>query len=381
MMIGVAVGVGALTMVSAIGEGTVQDVMDKVSATFRANNIVIMAGGGSRHGAARGGGPTTTLTIADLESLEARVPNVAVSDPSLRIGNRMVTRQGTTREVSVTGYSERAERLTRGVSRGAYFSREDVRSSARVALIGEDAALGLFGSEEPLGKQVRIGNVPFEIVGVLERGGVGVHGTNTDDQIYVPVSTAMRRLANADHISSAKIEMSDATLAEDTAAAIERVLRERHGLTGAMENDFSIMTPVAVQEMVATSNRTFTVLLPLIAAIALVVGALIIASLMFVAVNERRSEIGLRKAVGARSPEILVQFVIEALVITLVAGLFGLLLGAAGSQVLLDMQGKPVALPWGAMLIGFGASVAVGLLAGVLPARRAARLEPVEALR
>jgi putative ABC transport system permease protein len=381
MMVGVMVGVGALTVVTAIGKATVKEVQDKVESSFSGNNILITAGGGSRHGAARGEGPTTTLTLDDLEALEARIPNIEMTGPSLRVGGRMVTYKGANRDVSVTGYSEKAESLTRAVVRGSYFTRNDVRSSARVAVIGQDAAQELFKGAEPIGEQVRIGSVPFEIVGVLERGGMGVHGTNTDDVIYVPVTTAMRRLMNVEHISSAKLRLRDAGQMDATEADIERVLRERHNLTGDKQSDFSMITPVLVREMVAASNRIFTLFLPLIAAIAIGVGALIIASLMLVAVNERRPEIGLRKAVGARPKDIKTQFLVESTIITVIAGVLGLAVGAVTSQVILSMQDKPLTLPWGAMLLGLGVSVAVGLLAGAVPASRAAALDPVETLR
>jgi len=381
MMIGVMVGVGALTVVTAIGEGSIKEVMDKVQATFNANNILITAGGGSRHGAARGEGPTKTLTIEDLDALEGRVANIDLVDPSLRVGAKMVTYKGSNRQVSVTGYSEKAGKMTRGVSRGAYFSRDDVRTSARVCVIGKHAASHLFAETDPIGQQLRIGSVPFEVVGILEAGGTGMHGTNTDDVIYVPVTTAMRRLANAEHISSAKVRVRDANQISATALDIERVLRERHQLGKDVENDFHMITPVAVQEMVESSNRIFTLFLPLLAGIAIAVGALIIASLMLVAVNERRPEIGLRKAVGARSKDIQVQFLMEATAITVIAGLLGLVLGAAVSQVVLGALDKPPTLPWGAMLIGLAVSIGVGLLAGVIPSRRAARLQPIDTLR
>ncbi len=381
MMIGVTVGVAALTIVSAIGKGTVAEVMGRVQASFNANNILISAGGGSRHGAARGNGPATTLTIEDLAALEARIPNIAVTGPSLSVGARTVTYKGENRQVSITGYCEKAEQLTRKVSRGSFFTADDVAVAERVALIGEDTAIELFGSADPIGEQLRIGSVPFTVVGILEHGGMGVHGTNTDDVMFVPVTTAQRRLMNVDHISSAKVEVRDASQIGATETAIAEALRERHQLTGDKENDFSMITPVAVQKMVESSNRTFTLFLPLISAIAIIVGSLIIASLMLAAVNDRRPEIGLRKAVGARAQDILAQFLLEATVVTVVAGVLGLLVGAGISQFVLNMLGKPPTLPWEAMGIGLAVSVAAGLLAGVLPARRAAALSPIETLR
>lgn len=381
MMIGVTVGVAALTVVSAIGKGTVAEVMGRVQASFKSNNILITAGGGSRHGAARGNGPATTFTIEDLAALEARIPNIAVTGPSLSVGSRTVTYKGENRQVSITGYCEKAEQLTRKVGRGSFFTADDVAASARVTLIGEDTAKELFGSADPIGEQVRIGSVGFTVVGILEHGGMGVHGTNTDDVMFVPVTTAQRRLMNVDHISSAKVEVRDASKISETEQAIAEALRERHQLTGDKENDFSMITPVAVQKMVASSNRTFTLFLPLISAIAIIVGSLIIASLMLAAVNDRRPEIGLRKAVGARAKDILAQFLLEATAITVVAGVLGLLVGAGISQFVLNMLGKPPTLPWEAMGIGLAVSVAAGLLAGVLPARRAAALSPIETLR
>lgn len=381
MMAGVMVGVGSMTVVTALGKGTIKGVMDKIQTSFSANNIFLSAGGGTRHGGARGDGPTTTLTMDDLEAIEARVPDVDMYAPSVRVGSKMVTYQGKNREVRITGHSENAEILYRRTVRGAFFGHDDVQSSARVALIGQDAAADFFGSVDPIGQQVRIASVPFEIVGVLEKGGVDVHGINTDDVFFIPVTTAMRRLLNIDHVMAAKLHVRDASEMEATVRAIEGVLRERHQLGPEQKNDFAMITPTQVQEMVESSNRTLTLFLPLISAISILVGALIIASLMLVAVSERRPEIGLRKAVGARSKDIQAQFLIESATITAVAGVLGLVLGVVVSQLLLNMQSKPPAIPWGAMGIGFAASVAVGLLAAVVPARRAAALDPVESLR
>ncbi len=381
MMIGVLVGVCAMTIVTALGEGTVKGVMDKVKQSFSANNIYVSAGGGSRHGAARGDGPTTTLTLEDMEAILAEVPNVDMHAPSVSVGNKMVTYKGKNRELRITGHSESAEFLYRPATEGSFFSADQVQGSARVALIGQDAAREFFGDVNPIGEQLRIAKLPFEIIGVLQKSGVDVHGINRDEEIFVPVTTAMRRLANVDYVNAAKLHLRDAGQMEVSVAAVENLLRDRHSIGPDEKDDFSLITPLQIKEMVETSNRIMTLFLPMISAIAILVGALIIASLMLVAVNERRPEIGLRKAVGARPADIQKQFLVEAMVITLVAGVLGLILGGTASQVVLDMQGKPLVLPWMAMGIGLSVSVAVGLLAGVIPARRAAALDPVDALR
>jgi len=381
MMLGVAVGVASLTVVTALGKSTIQGVMDSIESTFSANNIYIAAGGGAIHGGGRGDGPTTTLTIDDVDAIEALVPNVDVIAPSVRAGNLMVTYKGVNREVRITGHALGAELLYRRAVRGSFFGPDDLENASRVAIIGQDAAAGLFGGIDPIGEQVRIGTVPFEIIGVLEEGGVDIHSINRDDEIFVPLTTAMRRLMNVDHINAARLHVQDGSRMQATADAIATLLRERHMIGPGEPDDFMLVTPVQVQEMVASSNKTLTLFLPLISAIAIVAGALSIASLMLVAVNERRPEIGLRKAVGARPKDIQTQFLIEAMMITVVAGAIGLLVGGAGSQIMLSLQDKPLALPWGGMGIGLATSIGVGLVAGVIPARRAAALDPVDALQ
>jgi putative ABC transport system permease protein len=284
--------------------------------------------------------------------------------------------------IRVFGHSERAQRVWNiGVTRGEFFDGDAVTTSARVALIGTTAADTLFGDIDPIGEQIRIGTVPFRVIGILKQRGIDPHGWDRDNEILVPYTTAMRRLMNIDYVQTAKLLVKDPRKIERTAERITTILRERHSLAESEPDDFSILTPVQVQEMVSSANRIFNLFLPLIAGISLIVGGVIVANLMLISVNERTSEIGLRKAVGARSKDIQLQFLAETTVITLLGGIIGIVLGLVGSQAVSAVMKLPPSLSWEALALGVIFSTLVGLIAGVFPARRAASLQPVETLR
>ncbi|MFQ5630755.1 MAG: ABC transporter permease [bacterium] len=368
------------TVIISIGKGTEKKIMDKIERMFDSSSMFIAAGGG-RMGGPRSG-PNNTLTLDDIKALEAEIDNIRLSDPMQVPGEREVKYKEKGVSIRIIAHSPNAEMVwNRSVTSGAFFTDEENENNARVVLIGEVAAKELFGETDPLDEQIRIGNVPFRIKGILEPIGIDVHGLDRDNEIHVPITTAMRRLMNVDYISGAKLIVKDPDKIEQNEAQIEAILRERHQLANTAPNDFHIMTPIAVQEMVAEANKVFTVFLPLIAGVALLVGGIVIANLMLITVNERTGEIGLRKAVGACSNDILLQFIAESTVITLVAGILGTALGFAGMQVVAKMMELPLIISWHALLLGLVVSTAVGLIAGVFPARRAAAFDPVTTLR
>ncbi|MGW8267224.1 MAG: ABC transporter permease, partial [Longimicrobiales bacterium] len=320
--------------------------------------------------------------VEDLEEIQASVPGIRVFDPMILDMGREVVYQGNSANVRVLGHSEHHEEVwNRGVSRGAFFGAGEVRSSGRVALVGETLVRDLFDGADPIGLQLRVGTVPFQVIGVLDSMGIDPHGWDRDNEVIIPYTTMMRRVLNVDYIGTAKILVEGTADLDATVASIEALLRERHALAEGEPNDFSMITPVQVEEMVASMNRIFTLFLPLLAAVSLFIGGIVVANLMLMGVNERRSEIGLRKAVGARDRDIWLQFLLESSLVTVVGGVLALLVGALGLAVVGGaMQGISV-MPWEAAMLGLGAAVAVGLGAGVFPARRAAALEPVQTLR
>ncbi len=382
MMLGTFIGVLALTVVVAIGQGTRDAVLKNIERMFAGSSILLTAGGGGMMGGPRGAGPTTTLTIEDLEAIQSTVPGIQVWDPMLQAGSREVVYQGNSSTVRVLGHSARHEEVwNRGASRGAFFGEEEVRSSARVALVGETLARDVFQGVDPIGLQLRIGAVPFEVIGVLDSVGIDPHGWDRDNEVIVPYTTAMRRLMNVDYIGTAKILAGSDEDLEAAVLTIEGLLRERHALAEDEPNDFHMITPVQVREMVGSMNRVFTLFLPLVAGISLLIGGFVVANLMLMGVNERRSEIGLRKAVGARARDIWVQFLMESSLVTVSGGLLALVVASGSLAIVAHGMEIPSIMPWEAATLGLGAAVVVGLIAGVAPARRAAELDAATTLR
>jgi putative ABC transport system permease protein len=382
MMLGTFIGVLALTVVVAIGQGTRDAILHNVERLFSGSSIFLTAGGGGMMGGPRAG-PTTTLVIDDLEAIQSTVSGIRVWDPMVQAGAREVVYQGASSTVRVLGHSSRHEEVwNRGASRGAFFSEAEVRSSARVALVGETLARDLFRGADPIGLQLRIGTVPFEVIGVLDSMGIDPHGWDRDNEAIVPYTTAMRRLMNVDYIGTAKL-LADPHVDLDAAVlAIEGLLRERHALAEDELNDFHMITPRQVEEMVGSMNRVFTLFLPLVAGVSLLIGGIVVANLMLMGVNERRSEIGLRKAVGARVRDIWVQFLLESSLVTVIGGILGLVVAATALAVVAAHGMEiPRAMPWEAATLGLGAAVIVGVIAGVAPARRASLLDSATTLR
>ena len=381
MMIGMVIGVAALILVFSLGKGTEKKIMMSIERMFNSSNILISAGRGKMMGGTQDGRPVVSLTVADIEALQQEVPNILMFDPVQAIP-REIRFAGKSAAVIVWGSSEHGPQVwNRGVTRGECFDREAVRSSARVALLGTTVVRELFGSRDPLGEQILVGNVPFRVLGILEPLGTDIHGSDRDNEISVPISTLMRRLLNVDYITAAKLIVRDGSQIPETVEKITGILRERHHLAPAESDDFSILTPVQARQMVAQAVKVFTLYLPLIAMFAMLIGGVIVANLMLISINERTGEIGLRKAIGARSPDIMWQFVMEAGVVALTGGLAGIVLGLAGVRLLVVMMKLPFVISWPAIAMGVFTSMAIGFLAGVIPARRAAALDPVETLR
>ncbi len=382
MMLGTLIGVTALTVTMALGQGTQRALLESIERLFSGHTILLNAGSGMRGGGPHGTGVTTTLTVDDIAAIEAAVPAIEMSDPMQSAGTREVVFEGNATEASVLGHSNNADVVwNRGVSRGSYLTADDIRSSARVALVGETVVRDLFGDVDPIGQQIRIGTVPFEVVGVLDRFGIDPHGLDKDNEVIVPYSTVLRRLRNLDYISSAKLLVDAEADLDITVLAIQAVLRDRHGLAPGEPNDFSMITPKQVTAMVESTNQVFTVLLPIVAVVSIIVGGVVVANLMLLSVNERRQEIGLRKAMGARTRDVWWQFVLEATAITTAGGALAIVIGVGVLRLITHLTQAEIVFPWEVTLVGMGVAVLVGLVAGAMPAGRAARMDPIESLR
>jgi putative ABC transport system permease protein len=379
MMLGSFIGVAALILVVSVGQAAQIGLTRMLKQTFGDAGVIVVGGGSRIMGGAHA--PSARLTIDDMTAVVQEVSGIAVWDPQSELRPTVRHADATTTSRVLGGTERWARAWGRGVTRGQSFDASADAGAARVALIGETVAQRLFPGEDPVGAEIQIGAVPFHVIGVLEPFGVDMHGMDRDNEIVVPLTTLMRRLSNLDAITAAKIVVNDPAQQERIAGDIARVLRARHGLGRDQPDDFAVRTASGVQQTAAAFERIMLLYVPLVGGVILLVGGIIAATLMLASVNERVAEIGLRRAVGARPDDIWRQFLAETTATVVAGGVAGIVLALAGLQVLAMHFPRAAVISWTAIAIGMAASLVVGLLAGVLPARRAAQLRPADALR
>jgi putative ABC transport system permease protein len=363
-----------------VGRGAQAKMLSTVRQIMGDQAILVQAGGGTMMGGPRGG--SARLTLDDLDAVAREVPEVDSWDPQVQIGRSSVKRGAASASVRVLGESERWSQVWgRGVSRGQDIDASAVTGTGRVAIIGETVARSLFSGDDPIGGEVEIGSVPFRVIGVLDRFGVDLHGMDRDNEIVVPISTMMRRVKNTDAVSQAKLVVKNG--GGDTAVAekVRQVLRARHSLAADQPDDFHLMTSTEIHAMESKIERVLLLYVPLVGAVALLVGGIVAAVLMLASVSERVPEIGLRCAVGAAPSDIRRQFVLETLATIVLGGVGGIVLGLVAVNLATRRMPIDAPLSWSAVLIGLASAAVTGLAAGVFPARRAAGLNPVDALR
>jgi len=324
-----------------------------------------------------------TLTYADIEAVESQMDQVIASAPRFGYVEAEISAAGTNHKAAVFGHTVEGETVwNRGVTQGRFFTSNDMSKTARVALIGHRLSVVLFGEDgDPIDQELMIGSVPFRVVGVLEPAGTDPHGEDRDEDIFVPITTAMRRLYNIEYVGIAKLIVSDHEAVDEDADEIAEILREQHNIALGEDEDFAIYTSKFAGRMVQKANKILNVYMMAAAAVVLLVAAIVIASIMLVVVRERIAEIGLRKALGATEQNISYQFLLEVIAITVVSGVLGIGLGLGVANLVSMYINIPVIVTLPAVLLGLGSALLVGIAAGLVPARKAARLDPVEALR
>jgi putative ABC transport system permease protein len=366
MSFGVALGVAVLIAGRSLGTGAEQQLNERIDLMFGPGTILIFS----------------RLDFDDMAVVDEQVDRVLSWDPRLMLGEIEVSNGGVNRQAAVFGQSERGDYVwNRGAVEGRYLSAEDLSSNARVAMIGTKMAVTLFGDSSPLDEEILIGRVPFRIVGVLEPVGMDPHGEDRDEDVIVPVTTAMRRLQNTEYFNMAKLVVDNVDLVDEDADQISEILRQRHQLAEGEEDDFYIYTSKFAGRRIQEASRSINRYLMAAAIAVLLVAGVVISSIMLVTVRERVAEIGLRKALGATEQQIKAQFLAESAGVSLASGALGVLLGIAAAYVIGSQIDVPVVLSQASVGVAMLAAVAVGIASGFIPARRAAQLDPVEALK
>lgn len=383
MMLGVAIGIASLTTMTSVGEATRQQTLAQFKNMVGTFDVVnISPGGGRTRGMPSLTTVEPTLSFEDAAAIRAEIAGVVeVAEVQNAFDIDVKYRDNATASALYGVSVKWLEMHSYFIDSGNIFTVEDMESLARVAVIGPDIQRELFPGEDPLGKQIRIGEVPFEVRGVLESRGAGPGGSSLDGIVFIPVTTASKRLFNRDYLTTITVQLADPEHPDSVVEDLTALLRERHGIVPPGENDFSISNPRAAAMQVADVRSTLTAVLAGASGIATLIGGVVIMSLMLVAVSERRREIGVRRALGASRGDVLRQFLIEAALVAALGGLAGTVAGVAVAAVVAAQRALPGVIVWDAVGLALLISIGVGLVFGLQPAWKAAQVDPIEALR
>lgn len=380
-MLGIIIGVGAVIAMVSLGLGVQQKVQNSI-AGLGSNLLVVMPGANSPSGGVRlAAGSNITLTYQDAKAIAKEIAGVKYVAPAVSsqfqiiYGNQnwKTNVQGTTPDfLAVRNFQ---------VSSGTFFSTSEENSRSRVAVLGQTVADNLFPNTSPVGKTIRINNAPFRVIGVLESKGQSSMGQDQDDTVIIPLSTAQDRVLGITYLHNLSIQVESDKVIDQVQEDVTALLRTRHHIAANATDDFTVRNLTALMSTAKETTQTITLFLGAIAAISLIVGGIGIMNIMLVSVTERTREIGIRKALGATYSNILLQFLIEAIVISVTGGLIGIGLGVAGAYAITQLAAWNTVISPAAILGSFSVTVIIGLFFGIYPARKAALLDPIEALR
>lgn len=382
-MLGIIIGVAAVIAMISVGSGAREQVSKQISS-IGSNLLIILPGAATSGGLRMGFGSTPTLTSDDAKAIAAEVPGAAYAAPLLP-GTAQVVYGNQNWSTIITGTSPGFFDLRDWpVEFGAIFTQRDVDGATKVALVGRTVKENLFGDEDPMGKIIRIKKIPFKVIGVLSGKGQSPMGQDQDDSVYIPVTTAQKKLFGTTFPGMVRIITVKAvspSVLKEAEKNIVALLRQRHHISTGREDDFSIRNLTEILATAEQAARIMSILLGSIASVSLIVGGIGIMNIMLVSVTERTREIGIRMAVGARGGDILMQFLIEAVVLAIIGGCIGIVLGIVGSWFISHFAGWEISISAVAIFLSFSFSALVGVFFGFYPARKASLLAPVECLR
>jgi putative ABC transport system permease protein len=382
-MLGIIIGVGAVIAMLAVGTGASSQISEQISK-MGSNMIMVVPGTTTAGGVRMGAGTQSTLTLDDSVAIEKECSSVSAVAP-VQNGAAQVISGHLNWSTGIVGTTPgMLEVRDWPLSSGRSFTAQDVRSATKVCLLGQTVVDNLFGSADPLGQIIRIKKIPFTVIGVLGPKGQSPNGQDQDDTIYVPVTTAQKKLFGTTFPGTVRTIMVKAKSSDDLSTAerqITELLKQRHHISARQDNDFTVRNLTQMMQAAEQSSNVMTMLLGAIASVSLLVGGIGIMNIMLVSVTERTREIGIRMAIGAKTWDIRYQFIIEALTLSMIGGTAGIAVGLGGSSVLSMMAGWPTVVSVPSILLSFGFSGLIGIFFGYYPAYKASLLDPIDALR
>lgn len=382
-MLGIIIGVGSVITMLAVGTGARQKISEQISS-MGSNQLIVLPGATSAGGIRMGAGTQSTLSLGDAEAIMKESTAVEYVAPSLG-GIAQVVYGNQNWSTGVTGTTPSFINVRDWtIEQGRPFTDDDVRSASKVCILGQTVVENLFGGANPVGQVVRIKNAPFTVVGVLARKGQSPIGQDQDDTIIIPVTTAQKKIFGTAFPGMVRVILVKAKSLEDLPRAerqITELLRQRHHIGQRQEDDFTVRNLTQMMQTAEQSTKVMTLLLGAVASVSLLVGGIGIMNIMLVSVTERTREIGIRMAVGAKTWDIRLQFIIEAVILSLIGGVFGILAGVSGSLLLSSIAGWSTAVSLFSVFLAFSFSGMTGIFFGFYPAYKASLLDPIEALR
>jgi len=378
--LGIIIGVAAVIAMVGIGNGAKAQVEAQI-ASLGENVILIFSGSTTASGIRTGWGNAGTLKIEDAEAIRREVPGVVAVSEEIRSTTQVAAGNQNWLTQVLGESADYLDIRQWQLADGASFTPQDVRSANKVCVIGRTTASQVFGNDDPVGQVLRIKNVPFVVTGVLTPKGLSAQGSDQDDVVIMPYTSAMKRVVGGTTLRSINVQVGDARQLPAAQQQIISLLRQRHNIRAGKDDDFTVRGQQEIADMATAQSKTMTVLLGAIAGVSLIVGGIGIMNIMLVSVTERTREIGVRLAVGAHGRDILSQFLIEAVALSSVGGIIGIAFGVGTSKVLSVYQNWPTLISLSSIIISFLFSAAVGIFFGFYPARKAAALDPIEALR
>ena len=379
MTLGIMIGIASLTVIVAIGEGTKSKVLNRIANMgFGPESFSVYSGAGRLFfGRSRN---TTSMTLQDADDIRA-MPDVAIVVPRQRKRMRIINKKEftTTRIYGVSPEWQPARQWK--IVDGAFLSDMDMDRKRKVIVLGATPARKLFGEKDPIGKKIRVGQVFFEVIGLLEEKGLTESGYDPDDRALIPLTTSMSRLFRQTHLHSIKVVTTHPEVVQDIMEGVTQILRRNHGLSPLADDDFRFVTPEGIMQWVTESEQALNRMLLLISTVSLLVGGIVIMNILLVSIRERIREIGVRRCFGARRSDITQQFLFESVFVSLLGGAMGALLGWGLSAVFKNFDLLPTKMTWDPFILAFVFSMVVGLIFGIHPARKAAWLSPDETIR